>query len=143
VRGALATPQLLTDIDIPESISLLGQTVDLSSLRDALAPARRSLQSAVSQVRQTPAELRRPATLRLLDSVGNADTGSGSAAAQVPLTVSPAGGNDSRCGCAAGGVVPVAAAGPVVRHPGEGAPGVVAADHLPGRGQPASWSRDL
>jgi PAP_fibrillin len=50
VRGALATPQLLTDVDIPESVSLLGQTVDLRNLRDALAPARRGLQSAVSQV---------------------------------------------------------------------------------------------
>ena len=50
VRGALATPQLLTDVDIPESISLLGQTVDLRTIRDALAPARRGLQSAVSQV---------------------------------------------------------------------------------------------
>jgi hypothetical protein len=49
VRGALATPQLLTDVDIPESISLLGQTVDLQNIRDALAPARRGLQSAVSQ----------------------------------------------------------------------------------------------
>ncbi len=54
VRGALATPQLLTDVDIPESISLLGQTVDLRNLRDALAPARRGLRSAVSQVRFAP-----------------------------------------------------------------------------------------
>ncbi len=50
VRGALATPQLLSDIDLPESVSLLGQMVDLRSLRDALAPARRGLQGVVSQV---------------------------------------------------------------------------------------------
>lgn len=54
MSGALATPQLLADVDIPESISLLGQTVDLRNLRDALAPARRGLQGAISQVQKPP-----------------------------------------------------------------------------------------
>lgn len=53
VSGTLATPQLLADVDLPESVSLLGQTVDLRNLRDALAPARRGLQGALSQVHNT------------------------------------------------------------------------------------------
>lgn len=50
VSGALATPQLLQDIDLPPSISVLGQNVDLTMLREALSPARSSVQAAVSQV---------------------------------------------------------------------------------------------
>lgn len=49
-RGAIATPQLLSDIQIPESVSVLGQTVDLSAVRGLLQPVGDGLAGLIGQV---------------------------------------------------------------------------------------------
>jgi hypothetical protein len=42
-RGSVSTPQLLSDVKQPDSVTLLGQTLDLAPLRGALAPAEAAL----------------------------------------------------------------------------------------------------
>ena len=49
-RGAIATPELLSDISIPESISVLGQTVDLTPVRGLLQPVGDSLSGLLGTV---------------------------------------------------------------------------------------------
>ncbi len=49
-QGTVQTPELLQDVEIPESVTVLGQAVDLSALKSALQPVTSSLQSAVEQV---------------------------------------------------------------------------------------------
>ncbi|KAI8471219.1 MAG: plastid lipid-associated protein/fibrillin conserved domain-containing protein [Monoraphidium minutum] len=48
--GSIATPQLLSDLNIPDSISLLGQTLDLGPLRGALQPVESGLSGLLSSV---------------------------------------------------------------------------------------------
>ncbi|CAK0784351.1 hypothetical protein CVIRNUC_007555 [Coccomyxa viridis] len=49
-RGTIATPELLQDIELPSSISVLGQPVDLTNLKDALKPAQSAAQDAIQQL---------------------------------------------------------------------------------------------
>lgn len=57
-KGAIQTPELLADIEVPESVSILGQTVDLSQVRSLLQPVSQGLSGIISQVgnilRQSP-----------------------------------------------------------------------------------------
>lgn len=50
-RGSIATPELLSDLEVPESVDVLGQTVDLSQLRGVLQPFSQGLSSILKQVR--------------------------------------------------------------------------------------------
>jgi hypothetical protein len=54
-RGSIATPELLSDLEVPESVDVLGQTVDLSQLRGVLQPFSQGLSSILKQVRTGPA----------------------------------------------------------------------------------------
>lgn len=47
------TPELLADIEVPESVSILGQTVDLSQVRGLLQPVSQGLSGIISQVRRS------------------------------------------------------------------------------------------
>jgi hypothetical protein len=49
-RGAIATPQLLSDLSIPDSISVLGQSVDLTAVRGLLQPVESGLSGLISSV---------------------------------------------------------------------------------------------
>ena len=49
-QGTVQTPELLQDIEIPESVTVLGQSIDLTTLKAALQPVTTSLRSAVEQV---------------------------------------------------------------------------------------------
>ncbi|KAK9811718.1 hypothetical protein WJX72_008942 [[Myrmecia] bisecta] len=49
-QGVVETPELLQDIEFPASISILGQSIDLTNLRDALSPVNEQVKSAVSQL---------------------------------------------------------------------------------------------
>jgi hypothetical protein len=49
-RGAVSTPQLLSDIEIPETVSVLGQTVDLTAVRGLLQPVGDSLAGVIKAV---------------------------------------------------------------------------------------------
>lgn len=49
-RGTVATPELLQDVELPSSVSVLGQPIDLTSLKDALAPAQSAAQDAIQQL---------------------------------------------------------------------------------------------
>lgn len=51
-RGSIATPQLLSDVEVPASVSVLGQTVDLSQLQGLLQPVSQGLSGILSQVRE-------------------------------------------------------------------------------------------
>lgn len=48
--GNIATPELLEDIDLPDSVSLMGQTIDLSPLKQALQPFNSTVKDAVAQL---------------------------------------------------------------------------------------------
>ena len=50
-QGTVQTPELLQDVEIPESVTVLGQSIDLTTLKAALQPVTTSLRSAVEQVR--------------------------------------------------------------------------------------------
>lgn len=45
------TPELLADVEVPESVSILGQSVDLSQVRSLLQPVSQGLSGIISQVR--------------------------------------------------------------------------------------------
>jgi hypothetical protein len=45
------TPELLAELEVPESLSVLGQTVDLSQLRGLLQPVSQGLSGIISQAR--------------------------------------------------------------------------------------------
>jgi hypothetical protein len=49
-KGSVATPELLQDIELPSSITVLGQPVDLSPLKTALQPVESIAQGAVRQL---------------------------------------------------------------------------------------------
>lgn len=44
------TPELLADVEVPESVSILGQTLDLSQVRSVLQPVSQGLSGIISQV---------------------------------------------------------------------------------------------
>ena len=46
----MQTPELLQDVEIPESVTVLGQSIDLTTVKAALQPVTTSLRSAVEQV---------------------------------------------------------------------------------------------
>ncbi|KAL6765917.1 astaxanthin vesicles associated protein [Haematococcus lacustris] len=73
-RGSIATPELLSDVEIPSSISLLGQAVDLTQLKDALVPLSNSLQGVVSQVNSVINSTAGPAGLSVPLQGENAQT---------------------------------------------------------------------
>jgi hypothetical protein len=49
-EGQIKTPELLTDFQVPTSIDILGQNVDLSPVKTALQPLDGPLRSVVSQI---------------------------------------------------------------------------------------------
>jgi len=49
-EGRVATPKLLQNVDFPDSISVLGQYVDLTNLKDALQPVNAAVMDATDQV---------------------------------------------------------------------------------------------
>lgn len=49
-KGVIQTPQLLADIEIPESVYVLGQTVDLNPVRSLLQPFSQVARGIISQV---------------------------------------------------------------------------------------------
>ncbi|DBA77025.1 TPA: prolyl aminopeptidase [Trebouxia sp. C0004] len=49
-RAVIETPQLLTDKEFPSSISFLGQSVDLTSLKDVLQPVNASVRSTAISI---------------------------------------------------------------------------------------------
>lgn len=49
-KGIIATPKLLQDVELPSSISVLGQPVDVSALKAALRPVEGFAQGAVRRV---------------------------------------------------------------------------------------------
>jgi hypothetical protein len=51
---AVQTPELLADVEVPESVSILGQTVDLSQVRSLLQPVSQGLSGIISQVSGQP-----------------------------------------------------------------------------------------
>ena len=53
----MQTPELLQDIEIPDAVTVLGQSVDLTALKAALQPLTSTLRSAVAQVRRWPAAI--------------------------------------------------------------------------------------
>jgi hypothetical protein len=50
-KGTIKTPELLSDIEVPDSISVLGQVVDLSQVKGVLTPVSQGLSGIISQVR--------------------------------------------------------------------------------------------
>lgn len=57
-KGGIQTPELLTDIELPSNVTVLGQALDLSPLKDALAPVNEQFKGLLGQVNsllsQTP-----------------------------------------------------------------------------------------
>lgn len=49
-KGTIKTPELLSDIEVPDSISVLGQVVDLSQVKGVLTPVSQGLSGIISQV---------------------------------------------------------------------------------------------
>eukprot|EP00879_Flechtneria_rotunda_P003494 GHRR01003724.1.p1 GENE.GHRR01003724.1~~GHRR01003724.1.p1 ORF type:complete len:318 (+),score=88.65 GHRR01003724.1:83-1036(+) len=49
-KGVIQTPELLADLNVPESVNLLGQQVDLSPLQGVLQPVSQGLNGVISQV---------------------------------------------------------------------------------------------
>lgn len=58
LEGRIATPQLLRDVEFPDSIYVLGQYVDLTNLKNALHPVNAAVKDAADQIsdfaRQSP-----------------------------------------------------------------------------------------
>lgn len=52
-KGVVQTPQLLSDIEVPNSLSVMGQNIDLSQVRGLLQPAAEGLSGIISQVRSS------------------------------------------------------------------------------------------
>lgn len=50
-RGSIQTPQLMADVEVPDSVNVLGQVVDLSQLRGLLQPVSQGLNGIINQVR--------------------------------------------------------------------------------------------
>jgi hypothetical protein len=51
-QGVIRTPELLSDIEIPDSISVMGQALDLSQVKGVLQPVSQGLSGIISQVRE-------------------------------------------------------------------------------------------
>jgi len=49
-RGKVATPQLLADIELPNTVTVLGQAVDLTALKSAISPMQSSVRGLLEQV---------------------------------------------------------------------------------------------
>lgn len=49
-KGVIQTPQLLDNVDIPESVSILGQPIDLSQVKQVLQPVNQGLNNLISEV---------------------------------------------------------------------------------------------
>lgn len=58
LEGCIATPQLLQNVEFPDSMSVLGQPVDLTNLKDALEPVNTAVKDVADQIadfaKQTP-----------------------------------------------------------------------------------------
>lgn len=54
----MQTPELLSDIELPDTVTVLGQALDLTQLKQVLMPVRERMQGLVSQmnnlISQTP-----------------------------------------------------------------------------------------
>lgn len=50
-KGKIATPELLSDLDLPSTVTVLGQALDLSALKAALSPVREGVKGLLDQVR--------------------------------------------------------------------------------------------
>jgi hypothetical protein len=50
-KGTIATPELMSELDIPDSTVFMGQNVDLRALKDALRPMQDASRGFISQVR--------------------------------------------------------------------------------------------
>ncbi|KAF8071169.1 YPTC6 [Scenedesmus sp. PABB004] len=49
-QGRIASPELIADVEVPESVSVLGQSLDLSTVRGLLQPVSQGLSGIISQV---------------------------------------------------------------------------------------------
>lgn len=49
-EGIIRSPELLEDIEFPSTISVLGQTIDVSNVAEALKPFQSSFRDAVAQL---------------------------------------------------------------------------------------------
>jgi hypothetical protein len=49
-KGVIQTPELLADVEVPESVSILGQYVDLTPVRSVLQPVSQGLSGIINQV---------------------------------------------------------------------------------------------
>jgi PAP_fibrillin len=50
-KGTIGTPQLMSEVDIPDSVMVLGQNVDLRTLKQAIRPAQDASRDIISRVR--------------------------------------------------------------------------------------------
>ena len=50
-KGGVQTPELLSDLELPSTVSVLGQAVDLSQVKQALTPVNEGVKGLLSQVR--------------------------------------------------------------------------------------------
>lgn len=48
--GNISTPELVEDIELPDTVSLMGQTVDLTPLKQALQPLNTTVKDTVAQL---------------------------------------------------------------------------------------------
>lgn len=53
-KSTISTPQLMTELDLPDYTEVMGQSVDLRQLKSALAPLQDASKGLVSQVRSSP-----------------------------------------------------------------------------------------
>lgn len=49
-KGGVQTPELLSDIELPSTVSVLGQAIDLTNLNQALSPVNEGFKGLLSQV---------------------------------------------------------------------------------------------
>ena len=49
-QGTVQTPELLQDIEIPDAVTVLGSSIDLTALKAALQPVSSSLRDVMAQV---------------------------------------------------------------------------------------------
>jgi len=55
-EGKIQTPELINDLDLPDTLAVLGQSVDLTQLKQALAPFKNNLDSLFEQVNSVAAQ---------------------------------------------------------------------------------------
>lgn len=56
-QGSVATPQLLSDVELPASLSVMGQPLDLTPLKAALEPVNQNLRGLIETVGGLAAQL--------------------------------------------------------------------------------------